>query len=96
MKLAAKYCRAVYDAGYEPIAPFVQHSLFLRDAIPQEHKDNLDMSKDYLYRASLLVVCGSTVDESVKNDIAVAERLRITATTLDGILTVKGQGRRNE
>ena len=41
-------------------------------------------------------VCGSTVDESVKNDIAVAERLRITATTLDGILTVKGQGRRNE
>lgn len=43
-----------------------------------------------------LVVCGSTVDESVKNDIAVAERLRITATTLDGILTVKGQGRRNE
>jgi len=26
----------------------------------------------------------------------VAERLRITATTLDGILTVKGQGRRNE
>ena len=29
----------------------------------------------------------------VKNDIAVAERLRITATTLDGILTVKGQGR---
>lgn len=36
------------------------------------------------------------IDESVKNDIAVAERLRITATTLDGILTVKGQGRRNE
>ena len=38
----------------------------------------------------------TTLDESVKNDIAVAERLRITATTLDGILTVKGQGRRNE
>ena len=29
----------------------------------------------------------------MKNDIATAERLRITATTLDGILTVKGQGR---
>lgn len=50
----------------------------------------------YLRRARVLVVCGSIVDESVKNDIAVAERLRITATTLDGILTVKGQGRRNE
>ena len=49
MKLAAKYCRAVYDAGYQPICPLVMHSLFLRDAIPQEHKDDLDMSKDYLY-----------------------------------------------
>lgn len=29
----------------------------------------------------------------MKNDIAIAERLRITATTLDGILAVKGQGR---
>ena len=38
-------------------------------------------------------VCGHGTDEAVKNDIAVAERLRITATTLDGILTVKGQGR---
>jgi hypothetical protein len=32
------------------------------------------------------------VDESVKDDIATAQRLRITATTLEGILTVKGQG----
>ena len=54
------------------------------------------MAREYLRRARVLVVCGSTVDEGVKNDIAVAERLRITATTLDGILTVKGQGRRNE
>ena len=43
---------------------------------------------------ALLVVCGSHVDEAVKNDIAVAQRLGITATTLDGILTVKGQRRR--
>ena len=47
------------------------------------------MAREYLRRARVLVVCGSTVDENVKNDIAVAERLRITATTLDGILTVK-------
>lgn len=43
------------------------------------------------YRRAL--VCGDTVDEAMKNDIAIAERLRITATTLDGLLTVKGQGR---
>ena len=54
------------------------------------------MAREYLRRARVPVVCGGIVNESVKNDIAVAERLRITATTLDGILTVKGQGRRNE
>ena len=42
----------------------------------------------------VLVVCGHTVTEAMKNDIAVAQRLGITATTLEGILTVKGQGRR--
>ena len=93
---AAKYCRAVYDAGFSPVCPTLFLPLFLRDEIPQEHKDCIDMAREYLRRARVLVVCGSTVDESVKNDIAVAERLRITATTLDGILTVKGQGRRNE
>ena len=64
--------------------------------MPQEHKAGIEMAREYLRRARVLVVCGSTVDENVHHDIAVAERLRITATTLDGILTVKGQGRRNE
>ena len=93
---AAKFCRAVYDAGFSPICPLLIHSLFLRDEIPQEHKDSLDMARDYLRRSNVLLVCGSSVDEAVKNDIAMAERLRITATTLDGILTVKGQGRRDK
>ena len=93
---AAKYCRAVYDAGFSPVCPALFLPLFLRDEIPQEHKDCIDMAREYLRRARVLVVCGGTVNESVKNDIAVAERLRITATTLDGILTGKGQGRRNE
>ena len=43
----------------------------------------------------MLVVCGSFINEAVKNDIAVAQRLGITSTTLEGILTVKGQGRHN-
>ena len=53
----------------------------------------LALTRDYLRRSHVLVVCGHAADETVKNDIATAERLRITATTLDGILTVKGQGR---
>ena len=90
---AARYCRQVYDAGYSPVCPLLFLPLFLRDAIPQEHKDGIDMARDYLRRARVLVVCGHGIDESVKNDIAIAERLHITATTLEGILTIKGQGR---
>lgn len=93
---ASKFCRSVYDAGFSPICPMLIHALFLRDEVPQEHKDGLDMAKDYLRRSTVLVVCGGAVDENVKNDIAVAERLRITATTLEGILTVKGQGRKRD
>ena len=90
---ATVYCRKVYEAGFTPLCPVLYLPHFLRDSVPAEHKDGIDMARDYLRRASVLVVCGGTVDEAMKNDIAVAERLRITATTLDGILTVKGQGR---
>ena len=91
---AANYCRQAYEAGYSPICPVLFLPTFLKDEIPQEHKDGLDMARDCLRRSHVLVVCGSTVTEAMKNDIAVAERLHITATTLDGILTVKGQGRK--
>ena len=91
---AAKYCRAVYDAGFSPICPTLYQPLFLNDAVPEEHKSGIDMGRDLLRRSRVLVVCGHTVTEAMKNDIAVAQRLGITATTLEGILTVKGQGRR--
>ena len=82
------------QAGFSPICPTLYLPLFLNDAIPEEHKSGIDMSRDLLRRSHVLVVCGHTVTEAMKNDIAVAQRLGITATTLEGILTVKGQGRR--
>lgn len=93
-ELAAKYCRTVYKAGFSPICPTLYLPLILNDAIPEEHKDGIDMSRNLLRRSHVLVVCGHTVTEAIKNDIAVAQRLGITATTLEGILTVKGQGRK--
>ena len=93
-KQAAQYCRSVYEAGFSPICPTLFHPLFLNDAIPEEHKSGIDMARNLLKRSQVLVVCGHTVTEAMKNDIAVAQRLGITATTLEGILTVKGQGRR--
>ncbi len=43
---------------------------------------------------NVMVVMRDIFVRTMKNDIAVAQRLGITATTLEGILTVKGQGRR--
>ena len=93
MSLAAQYCRTVYEAGYSPLCPILFLPRFLNDAVPEEHKNGIDMGRDLLRRSRVLVVCGSYISEAVKNDIAVAQRLGITATTLEGILTVKGQGR---
>ena len=85
-------CRKVYEAGFTPICPVLYLPHFLRDSIPAEHKDGIDIGRELLRRSHVLIVCGDEVDESVKNDIAVAQRLGITATTLDGILKIHAQG----
>lgn len=90
---AAAYCRIGYEAGFSPVCPLLYLPLFINDAIPQEHKDGIDIRRDMLRRSRVLVVCGGEMDEDVKNDIAVAQRLNITATTLAGIITVNQQGR---
>jgi len=93
LEQAAQYCRAVYEAGFSPICPVLFMPLFLNDEIPEEHKSGVDMGRDLLRRSHVLVVCGDMIDEAVKSDIATAARLKITATTLDGIMTVNKQGR---
>lgn len=93
---ATQYCRQVYEAGYSPVCHNLFLPTFLHESIPQEHKDGLDMAREYLRRSRLFVMCGEQVDETVKNDIAVAQRLHIAATTLDDILAVKGQGQPND
>ena len=89
---AVVYCRKVYQAGFTPICPVLYLPHFLNDSIPAEHKDGIDMARELLRRSHVLIVCGDEVDEAVKNDIAVAQRLGITATTLDGILKIHAQG----
>ena len=92
-KQAAQYCRAAYEAGFSPVCPLLYLPLIINDAIPEEHKSGIDIGRDLLRRSHVLVVCGDGISEDVKNDIATAGRLNVTATTLDGILTVKEQGR---
>lgn len=90
---AAWYCRKAYEAGFSPVCPLLYMPLFINDEVPEEHKSGLDMGRDLLRRSHVLVVCGDSIDEGVKNDIATAGRLNITATTLEGIMTVRTQGR---
>ena len=52
---AARYCRAVYEAGFSPICPTLYLPLFLNDAVPEEHKSGIDMSRDLLRRSHVLV-----------------------------------------
>ena len=51
------------------------------------------MANALLRRCHVLLVCGNTVSEGMMCEILYAHRLNITATTLDGILTVKAQHR---
>ena len=90
----AQYCRALFEAGYHPECPMQEHSKYIRDEIPEEYDSKLEMSRTTLRECDVLVVCGNIVDDIVKSDIAYAERRPLTATTLDGILTVKGLGRK--
>lgn len=93
---ATRYCRLIYEAGFSPICPMLYLPLFLNDEVPEEHQSYLDMSRDLLRRAHVLVVCEAVGNAQVKNDIALAQRLNITATTLGGILTVMRQGQNND
>ena len=93
-ELAIRYCREVYEAGYSPICPTLYQQQFLKDEIPQEHKDRMDMAAELLRRCRILVGCGSDVTEEVKNDIGIAKHLRIASTTLEGILAVDGKHKR--
>ena len=60
---AAGYCRAVYEAGFSPLCPVLYLPLILNDAIPEEHKSGIDMGRDLLRRAHVLVVCGEAIDK---------------------------------
>ena len=44
--------------------------IHIYDAVPEEHKSGIDMGRDLLRRSHVLVVCGHTVTEAMKNDIA--------------------------
>ena len=83
MEQAAHYCRVVYDAGYSPICPMLYLPLFLNDAVPEEHKNGIDMGRDLLRRSRVLVVCGHSVTEAMKNDMHVTNDFVTSAVNVN-------------
>ena len=84
-KRALKYSRKVFEAGYSPICPLLFVNDIIDDSIPTEHRDKKDFGEELLRRSRILVVCGGRTDAQVKSDIALARRMRMVATTLQGI-----------
>ena len=84
-------CRKLYEAGYTPVCPVLSMNEYLHRETAEEHKDMQDMAAEMLRRSRILVVCGKEMSEQVKNDIALAKRAGVAATTLEGILTLEGQ-----
>ena len=52
MELAARYCRMAYEAGFSPICPILYLPLFINDAIPEEHKNGIDIVSGSAFLAS--------------------------------------------
>ena len=84
-KRALKYSRKVFEAGYSPICPLLFVNDIIDDSIPTEHRDKKDFGEELLRRSRILVVCGGRTDAQVKSDSALARRMRMAATTLQGI-----------
>lgn len=88
IKRARNYCRKLYELGYTPLAPHLLFPQFLEDEIPTERKDGLDMAQELLRRCRVVVVCGKEISDGMMGEIALAKKLGIVTTTLEGIAKV--------
>ena len=88
-KTAQKYCAQIKEAGYIPVCPEMYLSMFLKRNNAKDKVLYKEMSEELLRRCRVLVVCGEPGGETVANDIALAKRLRIAITTLEGIEKVE-------
>ena len=83
---ARKYCRELVNAGYMPICPILSFSGVFDENDPDACKKRREMAEDDLKRARFLVICGGVINDDVKEDISIAKRAKVIATTLDGVL----------
>ena len=88
-KAAQGYCDKLKEAGYLPVCPDMYLSMFLKRGNAKDKVIYKEMSEELLRRCRVLVVCDEPGGEKVAADVALAKRLRITVTSLDGIESVE-------
>lgn len=75
--LAKNRCRAIYEAGYDPIAPQLYYPRFLDDSNPAERRDGLEAAKEWLRLCDEIWVYGDRITLGMSGEIKLAEQLGI-------------------
>lgn len=80
-----RYCRRVFELGYEPVCPKLVCSQFMQLDDPDERSAYEEFVRDKILRAPLLVVCGREQDAAANAQIGLAQKYGRICTTLDGL-----------
>lgn len=95
-KKLKEYSRELYELGYLPICPAMMFSQFLAEDIPEEREAASNMSHDILRRCRVVVVCSNDISPEMENEILLAKRMGIVATTLAGVHKIAAHTKKGE
>lgn len=93
MERARRYCRKVFEAGYNPICPHIYYPQFLDDSDPAERQEGMNLALSQLRGCRTLIVCGDVHSDGMIAEIKQARELGKMVATLDGILAAPKSGR---
>jgi len=85
MARAREYSRQVFEAGYCPITPHIYFPQFLKDDIPAERESGMQMGESLLPLCRVLVICGDTISEGMRQEVLAAQGLGIETCALENI-----------
>lgn len=83
---ATTYCRALAEEGYLPLCPVLIFDGIFREDNGDARRRKRELGKEILKRARFLVLCGSGMNDEMKDDISTARRSKLIVTTLYGVL----------
>lgn len=74
---ALRYCRFAYKQGYNPFAPHVYYTQFLKDSEDKERKDGMRMGQEWMWAFQELWVFGLRRTDGMIEEIELARILGI-------------------